>query len=330
MSNGVEVGDGTAISPAVLSEIESLHLTARHTAMGALAGMHRSTGRGTSIEFSEHKVYSPGDDIRHIDWHAYAKTDRFHIKQFEDETNLRLELLVDHSASMGFVGSAETAAKSSGEVSPKKTTGDKLTLCRTLAAAFAYLALRQGDTTGLTTFHAAAADRLPSDTDTSGIDVLPGRANSTHLVEILRRLVALKPTGATDLVGALGYFAQARRRRSVVILLSDLFDPSPQLIPQLRQLAAQRHDVIVLQTLDEAELDFPFDNPAVFASMEDDRKLFVHPRALRQAFVEEMLAYTSRLAKELSESGVHYRLLRTSDDAAKILGSILRERQGQR
>ncbi len=327
------------IDAAILAEIESLHLAARHTAMGALAGIHRSTGRGTSIEFSEHKVYTPGDDIRHIDWHAFAKTDRFHIKQFEDETNLRLELLVDHSASMGFIGPSRTAHttksltnhdhKEQSSSALAQTKGSKLDMCRTLAAAFAYLALRQGDTTGLTTFHGLEHDGNAHNGQSSGtgIAVLPGRSRSSHLAEILQRLVQLEPAGGTNLMAALRYFAQGQRRRSVVVVLSDLFDPDPALITSLQQLSAQRHDVIVLQVLDTAELEFPFDNPAIFASMEDERRLFVHPRALREAFVAEMKAYTLKLRRVFAASRIDYRLVRSTDDPAKVMGAVLRERQ---
>ncbi len=287
---------------ALLSEIESLQLRARLAAQGALAGMHRSLRRGTSIEFSEHKVYSPGDDIRHIDWRAFAKTDRYHVKQFEDETNLTVELLVDHSASMRFASSGHQP---------------KLDYARTLAGALAYLALRQGDATGLTTF---------SD-DTSA--VLPARATSSHLLEVLDRLVRLAPVGETHITGAVRRFLEIRRRRSLVIVISDLFDPDPELAAMFRRLAARRHDVAVLHLLDPAELDFPYENPSLFASLEDERRLFVHPRTLRTAYVSEMQRYLAHTAKQMSEAAIDYQRVVTSEPAARTLGAFLRTRSAR-
>ncbi len=291
----------------VLSEIENLALVAKDAAHGALAGMHRSLRRGSSIEFSEHKLYSPGDDVRHIDWRAFAKTDRFHIKQFEDETNLRLELIVDHSNSMAFAGeSGETQQPS------------KLDYARTIAGALSYLALRQGDATGLLCF----ADKVTTE--------LPARASSSHLMEILTRLQALKPGEDTSISTALRHFSQTRKRRTVSVVLTDLFDPNPDLINEFRQLAARRHDVTVIHLLDDAEINFPYDAPSTFASMEDDRKLFVHPRIMRQTFVKEMKNYIEKTRRELRMAGIHYQMVNTNADPGQIIGEFLRQRQSKR
>jgi uncharacterized protein (DUF58 family) len=287
---------------ALLAEIESLHLRAQLTVQGALAGMHRSQRRGASIEFSEHKLYSPGDDVRHIDWRAFAKTDRYHVKQFEDETNLTLELLVDHSGSMAFA-------------SPGLPS--KLDYGRTLAGALSYLALRQGDATGLTLFSGEGSEELPA------------RATSTHLLEILRRLVSAAPQAETRLRGALDQFAQRHRKRSLVILLSDLFDPDPELTAAFRRLAAQRHDVAVLHLLDPAEVNFPYENPSLFVSMEDPRRLFVHPRTLRTAYLEEMRRFIERTSRQLAEAGVDYHCIDTGTPPAAALGLFLRARDAK-
>jgi uncharacterized protein (DUF58 family) len=292
-----------APSAALLSEIEGLQLRARETAQGALAGVHRSLRRGASIEFSEHKLYSPGDDIRHVDWRAFAKTDRYHVKQFEDETNLTLELVVDHSGSMRF----------SNEGRPSK-----LDYARVVAGALSYLALRQGDATGLTTF-AGEADLS-----------LPPRATSSHLLEILSRLVRLAPEGPTKVRLALDRFAEVSRKRSVVVIISDLFDPDPDLLGSFHRLAARRHDVSVLHLVDRSELDFTYESPALFASMEDNRKLFVHPRTLRAAFVEEMKRFMSRTERGLAEAGIDYHRIETGTPAAQALGAFLRPRASRR
>lgn len=291
---------GDIADAALLAEIENLHLRAQLAAQGALAGMHRSLRRGTSIEFSEHKLYSPGDDIRHIDWRAFAKTDRYHVKQFEDETNLTLELLIDHSGSMRFASEGETG---------------KLDYARTLAGALSYLALRQGDATGLVAFGSETTEELPP------------RATSTHLLEILRRLVGLRADGPTRLAKALDGFAQSRRRRSVVVVLSDLFDPDPGLAAALRRLSARRHDVTVLHLLDPAELTFPYESPALFSSLEDERRLFVHPRTLRAAYVAEMERYLEQTRRLCTEAQIDYHRIETSTPPARSLGEFLRRRE---
>jgi uncharacterized protein (DUF58 family) len=292
-----------APSAALLAEIEGLQLRARQAAQGALAGVHRSQRRGTSIEFSEHKLYTPGDDVRHIDWRAFAKTDRFHIKQFEDETNLTLELVVDHSGSMRF----------SSEDRPPK-----LEYARVLAGALSYLALRQGDATGLTTF--------AGDTDLT----VPPRATSSHLFEILSRLVSLTPSGPTRVRAALDRFAAVQRKRSVVVVISDLFDPDGDLVSAFHRLSARRHDVSVLHLVDRAELDFTYESPALFASLEDSRRLFVHPRTLRNVYVAEMKKFLSRTERGLAEAGIDYHRIETATPHAQALGQFLRPRARRR
>lgn len=287
------------LSPQLLSDIESLQLAARTIVAGALAGAHRSNRRGSSIEFSEHKLYTPGDEIKHIDWRAYAKTDRYHVKQFEDETNITLELLIDSSASMGYAGEGRAS---------------KLDYARELGAALCYLALRQGDASGLVTFATTIRDQLPA------------RATSAHFIEVMSRLVKLAPSGTTSLVQGLDQFAQRSRRRALVVIISDLFDPDPSLLDAFRRLAARRHDVALLHVLDPAEIEFPFENPATFESMEDNRKLFVHPRTLKQHYVREMQAFLDRTARSLRESGIDYRQIRTDTAPAQVLGDFLRGR----
>jgi len=291
---------GFELSPQLLSDIETLQLAARTIVSGALAGSHRSLRRGSSIEFSEHKLYTPGDDIRHIDWRAFAKTDRYHIKQFEDETNITLELLVDGSASMAFAG-------------PEREP--KLEYAKKLGAALCYLALRQGDASGVVTFATTVRDELPA------------RATSVHLVEVMRLLAQLEPAGETSLVGALDQFGQRSRRRSLLVIISDLFDPNPGLFDAFRRLAARRHDIALLHLLDPVEIDFPYENPSTFVSMEDDRRLFVHPRTLRNAYVREMREFLTRTSRALREAGIDYREVRTDADPAQVLGSFLRERE---
>ncbi|MEM6531460.1 MAG: DUF58 domain-containing protein [Myxococcota bacterium] len=289
-----------AIDAGLLDAIENLRLVARQIAYGALAGMHRSPRRGSSIEFSEHKVYTPGDDVRHIDWRAFAKTERFHVKQFEDETNLTLELLVDHSGSMEYASDSNPS---------------KLEYARQVAAALAYLALRQADATGLTTFANEVTDELPA------------RSSGSHLLEVLRRLVALDSAGGTSLDRSIEHFANRSRRRSLVVVLTDLLDPSGELFSSFRRLVARRHDVVVVHVMDPAEIKFPFENPSTFASMEDKRRLFVHPRSIRTAYVREMEKFLEGMERTLNEAGVDYVRIQTDEPADEALSLFLRRRE---
>lgn len=287
------------LTTELLDEIESLHFAARNIATGALAGLHRSPRRGASIEFSEHKLYTPGDDIRHIDWRAFAKTDRYHIKQFEDETNLRIELLIDHSGSMGF--------KSEGLLS-------KLEYARAMGAALTYLSLRQGDSTGLVTFERELTSELPP------------RSNSSHLFEILNRLTTLRPAGETGITENIERFARTRRKKTIAILLTDLLDPSPQLQTAFRQLVASRHEVAVLHLLDPAEIDFSYELPAQFHCMENERQLFIHPRTIAPAYRLEMEKFLSETANSMLGLGVDYQLIRTDTPPKDAIALFLRNR----
>ena len=299
------------LAPELLEKIENLQIVARQVAEGTLAGMHLSKRHGTSIEFSEHKVYTPGDDIRHIDWHAYAKTDRFHVKRFEDETNLRLELIVDHSSSMGFPEEPPKTRKSDQYLT-------KLEYANSIAAGLSYLALRQGDATGLTTFAERPTHQLPP------------RAHSAHLVEILTRLAQLEPGGKTQIAHSIDTLAQRQMRPSVIILLSDLFDPSPELLPSLKRLAARRHEVNILHILDPDEIDFPYENPATFESIEDNQSIFIHPRTLRQTYLAEMAKFLKETERRFSANGLHYKLMCTAENPGHLLAEFLRSRQNRR
>jgi uncharacterized protein (DUF58 family) len=286
----------------LLTDVDGLFLAARQTASGTLTGLHRSTRRGSSIEFSEHKLYTPGDDVKHIDWRAFAKTDKIHVKQFEDETNLRIELLIDHSGSMGFKGEQPLS---------------KLEYAKVLTASLAYLALRQSDATGLATFATQISQQLPP------------RSRSSHLMEIIDRLAALQAEGETDLSATLEQFVRSRRRPTFTIVVTDLLDPSETLMPMLRALASKKHEVTVLHILAPEEIEFPYENPAVFSSMEDSRKLFVHPRTLRQRYVKAMEEHLSIRKKEMQSAQIDYRLIRTDEPPRQALEDFIKRRMGK-
>src|SRR5215470_10825703 len=245
------------LDPVALSRLGTLALKARTVVEGALSGLHRSPHHGSSVEFAEHKEYSPGDEIRHIDWKAYGKFDRYYVKRFEEETELTCYLLLDRSGSMAYRGDGLS----------------KLEYAAYLSAALAYLLNRQQDRVGLLAF--------------GGEDVhyVPPRQRSNHLHDLLRAIewvVADGGRGDTHLGEIIERVAElGRRRRSLVILVSDLFDPSPDVPRLLRRLRVQRHDVAVIQLLDPDELELPFEGLTIFESLEDDRRLLADPRSIR-------------------------------------------------
>src|SRR5262245_497323 len=239
------------IDPAALVRIKSLQLRARVVVEGFDKGIHRSPYHGFSAEFSEYRQYTPGDDPRYLDWHLFARSDRYYVKKFEDETNLRCHLVVDGSRSMGY------------------TTGglSKWDYARTAAATIAYFLSRQRDAVGLVTFE----DRV--------VEYLAPRARPGHLAHLMGALQR-EPVGrATDLAGPLDEIAAATRRRGLFVLFSDLLVAADTIKTSTSNLRAAGHDVIVFRILDPQEVGFEFDTPALFRDAETGRELFVDPRA---------------------------------------------------
>jgi uncharacterized protein (DUF58 family) len=237
------------LDPVALSRLNNLELRARSVVEGALSGLHRSPHHGSSVEFAEHKEYAPGDEIKHIDWKAYGKFDKYYVKRFEEETELRAYLLVDCSASMDYRGKGVS----------------KLDYARMLAAALAYLLLRQQDQVGMIAF----GERLRG--------YLPPRARSGHLNDLLTALDGVRAEGRTDLPRAIAYLSEVVQRRSLIVLFSDLLGGQDQVRSLLRGLRARKHDVVVFHLLDHDELTLPFEGTTIFESMEDEQKLLADP-----------------------------------------------------
>ncbi len=229
------------LDPNIVSRLKKLDLKAKLVVEGFMTGLHRSPYHGFSVEFAEHRPYMPGDPIRSIDWKVYAKSDRFYVKQYEDETNLRAHIVLDVSRSMTYAGQ--------GAIS-------KLEYAKHLAAALAYLMLHQQDAVGLLTF----ADTIRR--------YVPSRSVLRHLRVILRELETAEPGTATDLGSCLSQVADRIRRRGLVIVLSDLLDEPDQVIQGLKHFRYKQHDVIVFQILDEDERAFPFSDEIGFVDME--------------------------------------------------------------
>ena len=265
-------------------------LRARLIVEGALTGMHRARLHGSSVEFAQHKEYSPGDEIKHIDWKAYAKLDRYYVKQFEQESQLTAYLVLDASASMEYAGRGLR----------------KLDYASHIVAALAYLLIKQRDRVGMYVFGDERVDHR----------FIPPRARPAHLndiVSVINDVNERGASGAESPAAALDRIAEmASRRRSLVVLVSDLFDADDRALELLRLLKAQRHDVVVFQILDRDELEFPFEGLTSFESFENaKRSMLVNPTAIRREYQRRMTEFLARVKREYATSGIDYQLVPT-------------------
>jgi uncharacterized protein (DUF58 family) len=289
------------LDPAVLAKLGTLRLRVRAITEGVLTGLHKSPHHGQSVEFAEHKEYAPGDEIRHIDWKAYGKFDKYYVKKFEQETNLRAYLVVDASGSMGYRGD------------PARMT--KLEYASALAASLAYLLVRQQDAAGLVIvqgqIHAA----------------IPPRASASHLGPILETLENVRAEGPTKLTAAVDWIIENAPRRSSVLVFSDLFDPEEQVLKKLAQLGRRKHEVSLFHVLDPAELEFPFDDPTLFLSMEDDRQVEAHGRDVRKGYLEILGRWLEEVKRTAAEADVDHVLARTDRPLDEVLLPYLAKRE---
>jgi uncharacterized protein (DUF58 family) len=288
------------LDPIQLQRLGSLPIKARVIVEGALSGMHRASVHGSSVEFAEHKEYSQGDELRHVDWKAYAKLDRYYVKQFEQESQLTVYLVLDASASMKFAG---------GGLAKLEYAGLSL-------AAIAYLVIQQQDKVGLV----ACGDR--------GIETMvPPRARTTHLHDLLGVLDGLMTKGGTgdeSPAEALGRIAElSRRRRSLIVLASDLFDPDDETIRALANLRAQHHDVSVLHVLDPHERTFPYEGLTEFQALESSSKLLANPLAIKKDYLERMDAFVAKCHGTLANAGVDYHEVLTDKPLEETLLELL-------
>jgi uncharacterized protein (DUF58 family) len=292
----------SVLDAATLSRLSGVKLRARALMEGVLSGLHKSPHHGQSIEFSEHKEYAPGDELRHLDWKAFGKFDRYYIKRFEHETNLRALLVVDASGSMAYGSGAMT----------------KLEVARTLAGALGYLLVRQQDAAGLAVLH---GERIAT---------LPPRAAAHHVNALLDELEKVEARGETDLARAAQHCAQKLERRGLICFFSDFFDDHQNALAQVLALKSQRHDVAVFHLVDKAELEFPFDDPTLFLSMEDDRRVEVHPKDIKQSYLEEFHKFLLETKEACTASDVDYELVRTDEPLDGVLLRFLARREGRR
>jgi uncharacterized protein (DUF58 family) len=292
------------IDPRTLMRIKSLQIRARVAVEGFIKGIHRSPYHGFSVEFSEYREYSPGDDPRYLDWRLYARSDRYYVKRFEDETNLRCYLVVDTSRSMGY----------------RSLSYSKSDYGRTAAATIAYFLSTQRDAVGLLTFE----DRIT--------EYLPARHRPGHLRRLLAALER-EPLGrSTDLVGPLEQIAATVRKRGLIILISDLLAPTESLKTRLGYLRSRGHDVVVLRVLDPAEVQFGFTTPAMFLDVESGREIYIDPSAARSEYLRRFAVHADEIERSCVDQGIEYQLITTDTPLELVLFDLLkaRMRRGRR
>jgi uncharacterized protein (DUF58 family) len=289
------------LDPRVLARVASLELRARFIIEGLMSGSHRSPYQGVSVEFAQHRPYAAGDDTRHVDWKVLAKTDRVYLKQYRQETNLQLVCVVDASESMTY-DSAEGKEWS------------KFDHATAIAAALSYLAIQQQDAVGLAVF------------DNELRRYLKASNSPTQWKQIIQELTQQPRTRKTQTGRILQQLAEKLTHRSLVLILSDLFDDFDEIEKALRLLRYRRHELIDMQILDPAEIDFPFEQVTMFKGLEEAGELLTEPRALREAYLEQMHLATNRLRQSCRTMDVDYELVNSSVPLDAALGNFLAQR----
>lgn len=284
--------------PEILAKISNLSLRARRVVEGTVSGMHRSPFHGFSVEFAEYREYSPGDDLRRLDWRVLAKTDRFYVKQYEEESNMRVTLVVDASASMGYGSGAMT----------------KFDYSATLAASLATLLVGQQDPIGLALF------------DRQQRAWLPPAATQSQLVQIIRNLEQASPDRETELGEMLRSLAERMSRRGLIIVVSDLLTDLETFYDGLARLQYRGHEIIVFHILDRDELELPFKDLVLFRDIEGSEELFADPWAFRAAYQRAMREFINEVKRGCQNRGIDHELLTTDDDLGRALSYYLHMR----
>lgn len=289
------------LSPDIVSRLKGMELKARMVVEGFITGLHKSPYHGFSVEFAEHRQYMPGDSIRDIDWKVYAKSDRYYIKQYEEETNLKTYLLLDCSASMGY--------------SSDKDRGNKFDYALTLAASLSYLMLKQRDAVGLVAF----ADKI--------LQYIPPRSTGGHLNILLNKFAGLVTASTTDLALPIHEMAERIKRRGLVIIISDLFDDPQKIVSGIKHFRHRRHEVIVFHILDPRERDFAFGGEAIFEDMETGEKITTLPWQIRKDYLRQFESASGYIQSECRQARADYYMLDTSTPFDKALYAFLAKRE---
>lgn len=289
------------LDPEILSRITSLGLRAQRVMEGTISGLHRSPLHGVSVEFADYREYSPGDDLKRLDWKAYARSDRFYIKRFEEDTNLRGTILLDASSSMKYGRGAMT----------------KFDYASTLAASIAALCVKQRDAVGLAVFD--DAERI----------FLRPVATQAQLHKIIELIEKTKPQRTTELGAVMHKVSEQIKSRGLVVVISDLLLDLDVFYKSLGRLQHQGHEILVFQVLDPEEIDLPFKDSVLFKDIEGDEELFAEPWAFRKAYKAAMEQFIGDVARRCRSGGVDHVLLRTSDDLGFALSHYLHSRHRQ-
>jgi uncharacterized protein (DUF58 family) len=287
--------------PDVIAQIADLTLRSRRLVEGAISGQHRSPFHGFNVEFAEYREYTPGDDLRRLDWRVFARTDRHYIKQYEEESNVRVTFLVDASASMNYRGAGAVLSK--------------FDYSSTLVVALAMLLSRQQDPVGLVLFDEAATTVLPPSATQAQILVLSG---------LLERC---KPARKTELGGLLLALADQFRRRNLLVIVSDLFTDLSALYDGLNRLRFSGHEVLIMQVLDRDELDLPFEGPTIFRDIEGEEELFAEPWAFRRSYQNAMKEFLDEVRQECGGRGYDHVRFVTDEPLGAALSFFLHSRQ---
>ena len=290
----------TLLDPSIIPKIASLELRARLVVEGFMVGMHKSPYHGFSVEFTQHRPYMQGDGLKDIDWKAYGKTEKFFIKQYEEETNLRSYILLDTSKSMQYASEKNVS---------------KLEYASTLVAALSYLMMKQQDAFGLTLY----SDKI--------IEHFTPRTSKAHLQRILRILSKINASNVTNTATCLNSVAEKIRRRGLVIVVSDFFDDITSVISSLKHFSYNKNEIIVFQILDPIERSFAFGRDAIFKDIETEEELTTQPYHIQKAYKMAMEEFISRIKRECLNSNIDYNLIDTSTQFDKAQMSYIQKRK---
>ncbi|HWE36357.1 MAG TPA: DUF58 domain-containing protein [Isosphaeraceae bacterium] len=290
------------LNPRTLASLQGLDIQARLVVEGYVAGMHKSPYHGFSVEFAEHREYAPGDDIKHVDWKVWSKTDKYYLKQYEEETNLLAYLLLDTSESMAYASGDNVS---------------KLQYAQFVAAALAYMIIQQQDSVGLATF------------DSQVNRYLKPSGQPSHLKELFHLMDQSPARQKTDMGVIFHDLAERFRKRGVVVILSDLFDDVPRILAGLRHFRHRRHEVVVCHILDPAELEFPFRDTTLFKGLEGLPEVLTEPHALRRAYQAEVQAFVQQLRKGCQMIDIDYVPIRTDRALDVALSGYLASRSAR-
>ncbi|MCX7880651.1 MAG: DUF58 domain-containing protein [Ignavibacteria bacterium] len=287
------------LQPDVVAQLNNIELIARLVVEGFITGLHRSPYHGFSVEFAEHRPYNPGDEIKHLDWKVYARTDKFFVKRFQEETNLRSIIAIDKSASMNY------------------TSGKNLTkfeYSAYLAASLAYLLMKQRDAVGLALY------------DESLKVYMPPRSKSSYIAEILKTIDQTQPSEKTGTASALNELAEKLNRRGLIIIFSDFFDEPDSVLNALKHFRHKKNEVVAFQILDPQEVEFKFSGSVIFKDMETTETIQTQPYQLRRAYRQTLDNFTFKIKKECFESNIDFNIVRTDEPYDKALRKYLTKR----